>query len=321
MSRGMMPTRQGSFRLFRLAGIDVFLHWSWFLIIFWSFSNTYERYSSFVWYVFEYLGLFGIVLLHEFGHALACRSVGGKAELIVLWPFGGVAYVTPPQRPGALLWSIAAGPLVNLVLLPLSFVLLLLGDHFGFLSGDLRQLVFMVGVINLVLLIFNVLPIYPLDGGQILRAVLWFIFGRGPSLMIASVIGFVGVAAMLGLAAWLSDLWIAIVTLVIILPSCLQGFQQARMLQRLANAPRYADFTCPSCKAAPVAGNYWSCGKCRIAFDAFVTQSVCPQCGTHFALTYCPECGAAHPMSEWVVPHPNTSNTPPPGPPPIPPGA
>ena len=48
-----------------------------------------------------YLALFSIVLLHEFGHALACRQVGGKADQIVLWPLGGVAYVAPPPRPGA----------------------------------------------------------------------------------------------------------------------------------------------------------------------------------------------------------------------------
>jgi Zn-dependent protease len=67
----------------------------------------------------EYLALFSIVLMHEFGHALACRQVGGTADQILLWPFGGVAYVNPPQRPGAMLWSIAAGPLVNVALFPL----------------------------------------------------------------------------------------------------------------------------------------------------------------------------------------------------------
>ena len=61
------------------------------------------------------------MLTHEFGHALACRSVGGTADNIMLWPLGGVAYVNPPQRPGATLWSIAAGPLVNVALaLPLT---------------------------------------------------------------------------------------------------------------------------------------------------------------------------------------------------------
>ena len=60
-----------------------------------------------------------IVLIHEFGHQLACRSVGGQTHDIVLWPLGGVAYVSPPQRPGAQLWSIAAGPLVNVILFPI----------------------------------------------------------------------------------------------------------------------------------------------------------------------------------------------------------
>ena len=77
-----------------------------------------ERYSSIGWNVAEYLALFLIVTIHEFGHALACRQVGGQANQIVLWPLGGVAYVNPPQRPGATLWSIAAGPLVNVVLAP-----------------------------------------------------------------------------------------------------------------------------------------------------------------------------------------------------------
>ena len=71
----------------------------------------------------EYLALFVIVLLHEFGHALACRQVGGQADQIVLWPLGGVAYVAPPPRPGATLWSIAAGPLVNVVLVPVLTIL------------------------------------------------------------------------------------------------------------------------------------------------------------------------------------------------------
>src|SRR5450755_663080 len=115
-----MPTgRQGSIRLFQFKGIEVFLHWSWFLV------GAYEvqrggigHYSSVFWNVVEYLALFLIVLLHEFGHSLACRQVGGQANQIVLWPLGGVAYVDPPPRPGATLWSIAAGPLVNVALLP-----------------------------------------------------------------------------------------------------------------------------------------------------------------------------------------------------------
>src|SRR5712671_4133354 len=112
-----MPTgRQGSFRLFRFLGIDVFLHWSWFLVAVYEIQSRAGTYSSVTWNILEYLALFGIVTIHEFGHSLACRQVGGRADRIVLWPLGGVAYVDPPPRPGPTLWSIAAGPLVNVAL-------------------------------------------------------------------------------------------------------------------------------------------------------------------------------------------------------------
>src|SRR6267143_4133219 len=127
----MTPTRQGSFRIFRFAGIDVFLHWSWFLVALYEINYGRHQYSSPVWSILEYLSLFLIVLLHEFGHSLACRSVGGQANQIVLWPLGGVAYVSPPPRPGAMLWSIAAGPLVNVVLVPVLSLLLIVSRFAG----------------------------------------------------------------------------------------------------------------------------------------------------------------------------------------------
>src|SRR6476469_10682508 len=115
----MTSLRQGSIRLFRFAGVEVFLHWSWFLVAAFEINGRAGTYSSMVWNVLEYLALFLIVTLHEYGHALACRQVGGSASQIVLWPMGGVAYVDPPPRPGATLWSIAAGPLVNVAILVL----------------------------------------------------------------------------------------------------------------------------------------------------------------------------------------------------------
>src|SRR2546421_93175 len=164
----MTPTRQGSFHLFRFAGIDIYLHWSWFVVALIEIQNRSGSYSSMTWNILEYLSLFGIVLMHECGHALACRQVGGRADQIVLWPLGGVAYVDPPPRPGATLWSIAAGPLVNVVLFPLLLVIVLLGRSAGWpasmpdVYGLLRALLY----IDLGLLIFNIMPIYPLDGGQ-----------------------------------------------------------------------------------------------------------------------------------------------------------
>lgn len=103
----------GSLPLFRIAGIQVYLHWTWLVVAYLEIVSRVNKYQSMTWSVIEYLTLFGIVLLHEFGHALACRQVGGQANRIMLWPLRGVAFVQPPPRPGALLWSIAAGPLVK----------------------------------------------------------------------------------------------------------------------------------------------------------------------------------------------------------------
>src|SRR5437867_7776631 len=127
----MLPTHRGSLRLFRFAGVQVFLHWSWFVVALIEINTRSKEYSSFVWNALEYVTLFAIVLLHEFGHALACRQVGGKADQIVLWPLGGVAYVDPPPRPGATLWSIAAGPLVNVALFPILSILVKLSRPLG----------------------------------------------------------------------------------------------------------------------------------------------------------------------------------------------
>src|SRR6266536_5022936 len=115
----MPSARQGTVRLFRFAGIDLFLHWSWFVVAAYEIKGRGRSYSSITWNVVEYLALFLIVMVHEFGHALACRQVGGNANRIVLWPLGGVAYVDPPPRPVATLWTIAAGPLGNVALVPI----------------------------------------------------------------------------------------------------------------------------------------------------------------------------------------------------------
>lgn len=297
----MTPTRQGSIRLFRVAGISVFLHWSWFIIVALALQRR-GYYTSLAWNVVEYLSLFGIVLLHEFGHALACRQVGGTANQIVLWPFGGVAYVNPPPRPGAVLWSIAAGPLVNVALVPVFLGIRLAGQSTGLLEpiSDAHTLLRAMAIMNFLLLIFNILPIYPLDGGQILRALLWFPLGRAKSLAVATIIGFVGVAGLIALAVMAGSLWIGIIA-AFILVNCWGGLQQARALSKLAKAPRHEGFACPSCGAAPIKGAFWACGKCGTEFDAFETQGNCPQCGAQFDETKCFECGKIHPVGEWAA--------------------
>ena len=299
----MPSARQGSVHLFRAAGIYVFLHWSWFLVATFEISGRAKSYSSLIFNALEYLALFLIVMLHEFGHALACRQVGGTANQIVLWPLGGVAYVNPPPRPGATLWSIAAGPLVNVVLLPVSLLIGMLSRSLGWSEAmpNAHALLRTIAFINVSLLVFNLLPIYPLDGGQILRSLLWFVLGRARSLMVATIIGFLGVAGFIGLALWIHSAWFGILA-VFMLMNCWSGLRQAQVLLRLAKLPRRDGFACPNCRTAPPVGELWKCGQCEQPFDTFQTQAVCPHCAAQFAGTRCLDCGALRPVGEWVVP-------------------
>jgi len=298
-----MPTgRSGSIRLFRFSGIEVFLHWSWFLLAFYEINARKGDYSSIGWNIAEYVALFLIVMIHEFGHALACRQVGGQADRIVLWPLGGVAYVNPPQRPGATLWSIAAGPLVNVAFIPILLGIGYMSRSFGWYTAvpDLHNFLRAVAWINLVLLLFNILPIYPLDGGQILRSLLWFVLGRGRSLMVATVLGLLGIVGFFAIALWSRSFWFGAIS-VFMLMNCWGGLRHAQELLRFARLPRREGFACPSCRTAPPVGAYWQCGQCGQPFDTFQTRGVCPHCAAHYADTTCLDCGELRPMSEWIV--------------------
>jgi Zn-dependent protease len=297
-----MPSLQrGSIHLFRLAGVDLFLHWTWFLVAIIEIENRQGRYSSVLWNVFEYLALFLIVLTHEFGHAMACRQVGGTANRILLWPFGGVAYVDPPQRPGATLWSIAAGPLVNVALMPLLFAAFFMGRSLGWAHTmpDLYKFLRAVLAIDIGLLVFNILPIYPLDGGQILRSLLWFPLGRARSLMVATIVGLLGIVGFFGLAVFFHSTWTGAIA-VFMLINCWAGLRHAQALLRLARLPRRKGFACPSCRTEPLLGEKWKCGKCGQNFDTFLTGAVCPHCGAQYPTTMCGDCGKSHPMNEWI---------------------
>ena len=92
---------KGSLRLFQFFGTTVYVHWSWFLVAYFQIQDRAHEYTWFGWNVLEYVSTFLIVLLHEFGHVFACKSVGGVANKVVLWPLGGVALVSTPRRAGA----------------------------------------------------------------------------------------------------------------------------------------------------------------------------------------------------------------------------
>jgi Peptidase family M50 len=189
---------------------------------------------------------------------------------------------------------------VNVILFPLLLVAWIVAGDLGWqqTNPDLYNFVFAIFVINTGLLIFNMLPIYPLDGGQILRSLLWFIFGRANSLMTASIIGFIGVAGLIGVAIFIRDTWLIIVSAFIVM-NCWGGLRQAQALARVAKAPRREGFRCPDCHTPPPMGNFWRCSKCAQPFDTFETQALCPHCQTQYAATSCPECGGLRPIAEW----------------------
>ena len=227
-----MPTQGGSIRLFKIAGIEVFLHWSWFLVAIYEVQVWRSIFSSPLWAALLYVGLFVLVTMHEFGHALACRQVGGRADRIVLWPLGGIAFVSPPPRAGAMLWSIAAGPMVNVLLLPILTFAQHAAGRAGWMHTNVDAYLILLWLwrINLALLVFNLLPIYPLDGGQIVRALLWFPLGQIRSLFIATAIGFAGGGALLLFAFWQRSIWIGIMALFLLSQAGL-GWRQAQFLK------------------------------------------------------------------------------------------
>lgn len=295
----------GAMRVARLFGIDVWVHWAWLLVAVLELSFFKNAYSSQLWNVVEYLGLFACVLMHEFGHALACRSVGGRAEHILLWPLGGVAYVEPPRRPGAVLWSIVAGPLVNVVLFALLFGLRTwLSASEVVLSEDVARLLWRLMLINGVLLVFNLLPVYPLDGGQIFQSLLWFFVGEVRSLKYASFVGLLGAAVILAWGVASRAAWTVVIAAYMGLRAW-GTFQYARQLvQRqdaLRAAPLRQEAHCPRCSASPPVGAFWRCS-CGQPFDPFATHARCPHCGETFTDTTCLTCAQPNPHEEWLRP-------------------
>jgi len=169
-----------SWKLGRIAGIDVFLHPTFFLVL---FLPGVAANLPLV------LALFGCVLLHEFGHALMARRFGIGTVDITLYPIGGVArLMRMPRAPGAELLIALAGPAVNFAIAAGLFLLLGVGGfagHEGYLSLFLLELM----AVNLVLGCFNLIPAFPMDGGRVLRAVLSGWIGRGRATSFAASIG------------------------------------------------------------------------------------------------------------------------------------
>jgi hypothetical protein len=120
---------------------------------------------------------------------------------------------------------------------------------------------------------------------------------------------------VVGLAVWTRGVWTGLLAAFVAFRSW-AGFQQARLLARLARAPRHPEAVCPSCRAHPLRGDVWGCDQCGKRFDTFAHRAVCPGCGKQFPVTECPDCQRGHPIAEWfsAVPPLATAELPEPGP-------
>jgi Zn-dependent protease len=180
--------------------ITVVIHWTFLL---YAANELLLTKNDSVGMAALFMGLlFATVLVHEFGHALSCRAVGGEAHQIVLWPLGGIAFVQPPMNPRAWLVTTACGPLVNAVLWPVFWFLfkyLLRAappEPTTLYYGALYVSLYMYNI-NRMLLLFNLIPAYPMDGGRLLQEVLWLIVGYPRSLKIAGMVGTVAGAGFI----------------------------------------------------------------------------------------------------------------------------
>lgn len=213
---------RGSLKLFTWFGIPVFLHWSFGLIFVYAlwigYANNLDILNT-VWLMGYFVALFGCVLLHEYGHALTARRYGIRTQDIILTPIGGIARLERmPEKPAQEFLVAIAGPLVNVVLAALLFFLgklLFDGDRwvlfnwvleqnmiFGSESEDLdilaetgitpSGLLYYLPVLvltNIALVVFNLIPAFPMDGGRIFRALLAMRMGRVRATQVAAWMG------------------------------------------------------------------------------------------------------------------------------------
>lgn len=185
-----------SLRIGRLFGIDVFLHFTFLLLLLFLgfvFWQTTQSFTAAMRGILFLLALFGCVVLHELGHALMARRYGIRTRDITLLPIGGVARLERmPDKPMQEFWVALAGPAVNVVIAGALFLWLAVTDGFmpveqmSMTEGPLLQ---QLMVVNVFLVAFNLLPAFPMDGGRVLRALLATALGRRRATSIAANIG------------------------------------------------------------------------------------------------------------------------------------
>ena len=190
----------GSFKIGRAFGIDVKVHWTFFLLLaFFAFAG-YQRTGSLLNALVTtavIVALFLCVLMHEYGHSLVAQRLGIEIPDITLLPIGGVArFKALPDKPMDEVKIAVAGPLVNVVLAPIFYGIgtALGADPLNIASpvGGINspgQFFIYLGVINVALVVFNMLPAFPMDGGRVLRGLLATRLGPVRATDIASAVG------------------------------------------------------------------------------------------------------------------------------------
>ena len=186
-----------AWKLGTIAGIPIFIHSTFVLIIVWvvwvNAAQNRGLLATLASMIFI-LALFGCVVLHELGHALTARRYGIRTRDITLLPIGGVARLEKmPDDPRQEFWVALAGPAVNAVIATAMFALLFLQ---GQLFQPLERLSVTEGsflqrfmIINIILVMFNMLPAFPMDGGRVLRAVLAMRMDYSRATHLAATIG------------------------------------------------------------------------------------------------------------------------------------
>ena len=183
-------------KLGRFAGIDVFVHATFILLIGWvaySYWLQYRDWSRVFIGILFIIALFICVVLHEYGHALTARKYGIKTRDITLYPIGGVARLERiPDRPIEELWVALAGPAVNLVIsvILIAYLVLTKGPT-AILNLNLTEGSFLerLIVVNVTLVLFNLIPAFPMDGGRVLRALLALRLEYTQATQIAAYVG------------------------------------------------------------------------------------------------------------------------------------
>lgn len=171
-------------RLFKLLGFEVRIDWSWIIIallIAWSlskglFPSYYKNLSTQTYWwmgIIGAAGLFLSIIVHEFSHSLVARKYGVPMKGITLFIFGGVAEMDeePPSAKVEFMMAIV-GPLSSILIALVFYVIYMLGKQGG-VAEPIVGVVGYLGWINALLAGFNLLPAFPLDGGRVLRSILW----------------------------------------------------------------------------------------------------------------------------------------------------